>query len=166
MTAKTLSAPRLDATAKDIMKTQMITVAATAPLSEALRLLAENRISGMPVTDQRGRAVGVISYRDLLEHYAEDEDAVPRRGPGYFRIATVEMQEDDVEVGFEVPPEDEDKVGDVMNAEVIHVAPAATVREIARTMVEHGVHRVLVADRESHRVVGLVTSMDVLGAIA
>ncbi len=151
--------------AKDIMAKRVVTVSPTAPLSEVERLLTENRISGMPVTDSSGRAIGVVSYRDLLDHYAEHPDARPRRGPGYFRLPTEHLLDEDFE-SFSVPPESEDTVLDVMTPAIIDVAVDASVQEICRTMTKHSVHRVLVTDAGTGKMVGIVSSLAVLAAIA
>ena len=152
-------------TAGRIMQTRIVTVSPTAPLSEVERLLTEHRISGMPVTDSAGRAIGVISYRDLLDHYAENPEARPRRGPGFFRLSTEHLADEDFEA-FTVPEESEDTAEDVMTPEVIHVQRDATLRQVAQVMVEHAVHRVLVTDGSSGRVVGIISSMAMLAAIA
>ena len=88
-------------TAADIMQTRIITVADTAPLSEVERVLTENRITGVPVTDQAGRVVGVISVRDLLDRYVEEPDSRPRRGKGYYHESTEEMADEDLESGIQ-----------------------------------------------------------------
>jgi CBS domain-containing protein len=152
-------------TAKDIMAKRIVTVSPTAPLSEVERLLTENRISGMPVTDSSGRAIGVVSYRDLLDHYAENPDARPRREPGFFRLPTEHLLDEDFE-SFSVPPESEDSVEDVMTPAIIDVATDASIREICRTMTKHSVHRVLVTDAGTGKMVGIVSSLAVLAAIA
>ena len=155
----------LDLAASHVMQKRIVTISPTAPLSELERLLAEHRISGLPVTDSAGRAIGVVSYRDLLDHYADEPESRARRGPGFFRLSTAHMEDEDFE-SFEVPEESEDTVADVMTPEVISVKSDASIREAARTMAEHTVHRVLVTDPENGRVVGIVSSLDVLGAIA
>ena len=166
--SKKVGAPaprRASITAGSIMQTRIVTISPSAPLSEAERLLTEHRISGMPVTDSAGRAIGVLSYRDLLDHYAENPDARPRRGPGYFRLPTEHLADEEFEA-FSVPEEAEDTVEDVMTPEVIHVDRDTPLREIARKMVENGIHRVLVTEPRSGRVVGIISSMGMLAAMA
>jgi CBS domain-containing protein len=163
-TTRKRRAARAAVAAEDIMETRIVTVSPSAPLSEVERLLTENRISGMPVTDARGRAIGVVSYRDLLDHYAENPDARPRRERAFYRLSTEGMDDEDVE-SFEVPPESEDTVADVMTPEVIHVGADATLREVARTMASHAIHRVLVVDPGSEKVVGIISSLGVLAAL-
>ena len=63
-----------DAAIREVMRSDVVTIDAHAPVREALRLLADNGISGMPVTDGAGGVVGVISMRDVLEHLAESAD--------------------------------------------------------------------------------------------
>ena len=162
--AKRKPAARAGLTARDVMERRIITVGRTAPLSEVERVLSENRISGMPVTDASGRAIGVVSYRDLLDHYAENPDARPRRERAFYRLSTEHMLDEDFE-SFEVPEESEDTVEDVMTPEVIHVDLGTPIADVARTMVERTVHRVLVLDPDSGRVIGIISSTGLLAAL-
>ncbi len=59
------------ATIQSIMKTDLITVGPETSLSEALALLIENNISGLPVVDREGSIVGVLSEKDLLKMFYE-----------------------------------------------------------------------------------------------
>ena len=158
-------APRPDLTAADVMETKIVTVSRTAPLSEVERLLTEHRISGMPVVDVAEHAIGVISYRDLLEHYDEEAETRPRHAPDYYRIAAEELREEDVDVDFAVPEESEDTAEDAMSRDVIHVRSDTRLNEVAETMVERNVHRVLVTDPESEKVVGIISSLGLLAAL-
>ena len=53
-------------TARDVMRTEIVTIRPDATLAEAVGLLLDNRISGLPVTDETGVLVGVISEFALL----------------------------------------------------------------------------------------------------
>jgi len=150
-------------TARDIMRERVVTVPYSAPLSEVERILSDHRISGAPVTDEKGHVVGVISMKDVIEHYSEDPDTHPRRGRGYYHLSAEEMDEEDFDA-FEVPEESEDIAGDVMTAEVYSVPPESGLKEIAATMRRHGVHRVLVQDRG--RYVGLISTMEILDCLS
>jgi CBS domain-containing protein len=148
--------------ARDIMRKDVITVSVNAPLSEVERVLGEHRISGVPVTDEAGHIVGVLSVRDLLERYAEDPDARPRRAAGFYQLSTEELEEEDL-VAFEVPEKGEDTVKDIMNAEVFTISADAGLQEIARKMVELNIHRILVDEKKRH--IGLISTMDILRAL-
>ncbi len=53
-------------TAKEVMTTPVVTVAPEATILEAIRLLLANSISGMPVVDNDGGLVGIVTEKDLL----------------------------------------------------------------------------------------------------
>ena len=160
------SASPLDLKVAEVMEKRIVTVSRTAPLSEVERLLTEHRVSGMPVTDVSGRAIGVISYRDLLDHYADEEEERPRPRPDYYRVSAEELRDEDVDVGFEVPEESEDTAEDAMTGEVIHVPSDTRLREAARTMSKRGIHRLLVTDPQTHKVVGIVSALGLLSALS
>lgn len=149
-------------TAGDLMRTNIVTVSYAAPLSEVERVLADARVSGAPVVDQSGQIVGVISLRDLIERYAEDEDARPRRGHGFFHLSSEETLDEDFE-SFEVPEEAEETACDLMTAQVFSVPVEAGLKEIADVMCKHSVHRVLVTD--GGRLLGLISTLDILDAL-
>lgn len=153
-----------DVTARDIMRTDVVTIPDGAGLSEAVQRLADARISGMPVTDEAGHVIGVISIRDILDHLSENPDQQRLFAPRSYYLATDEdeyTQEEFDEI--EVPEDAESTVADVMSAQVFAVPLQATVKEVADVLVEHQVHRLLVTDRGKH--VGLVSAMDVLMAL-
>jgi CBS domain-containing protein len=50
----------------DIMSRCVITVSRDAPLTQAIRLMIDRRVSGLPVTDAAGRLVGILTEGDLL----------------------------------------------------------------------------------------------------
>ncbi|MBE3572790.1 MAG: CBS domain-containing protein [Moorella humiferrea] len=52
--------------AKDIMTKDVITISAYAPIYELTKLLAENDISGVPVCDESGKVIGMVSEADLI----------------------------------------------------------------------------------------------------
>jgi len=160
-------------TARDLMRTQMITIDRNAPLSEAARLLIGNAISGAPVTDARGLVVGVVSLRDLVERYAEDPAARPhqeRTADAPTDTAPDDADEEDVERDLEdelaerdMAPSQEGRVEDVMTSEIRSVPATASLPEIAEAMKRHSVHRLLVEDQG--RYVGLIGTLEVLDVL-
>ena len=52
--------------AGDVMSKTVIGVREDAPLAQALRLMLQNRISGLPALDPVGRPVGILTEGDLL----------------------------------------------------------------------------------------------------
>lgn len=159
----TRAAPRTPATARDIMRRDIVTTTRTTPLSEVVSRLTDEHISGVPVTDEAGHVVGVLSMRDVLEHYAHDSGGKPRSTRAFHMTTDVDDDEDDDRNDdFEVRDPAEAVAGDVMTAEVLSVDVDSTLPEIARSFVDNGIHRVLV--KENGRFVGLIGTLDVLRA--
>jgi len=149
-------------TARDVMRSDVITVPYATPLSEVERILSDNRISGAPVTDEAGHIVGIISIKDIIAHYTEDPDTRPRRGHGFYHLSSEEMLEEDYE-SFEVPDEAEDTAEDVMSGQIYSVSVEDGLKAIAALMSKHRIHRVLVQENGKH--VGLISTMEILDAL-
>lgn len=62
----------------DVMQTNLRTIRGTDTVGEAIALLAESHVSGVPVVDDHGRLVGVLSNSDILEALAEHTDPEAR----------------------------------------------------------------------------------------
>jgi CBS domain-containing protein len=52
--------------AKDIMTSNVITVAPQTPVKNLARILTKNHISGVPVLDRKGKLLGIVSEADLI----------------------------------------------------------------------------------------------------
>ena len=57
--------------AHQIMTRQVITVAAGAAIVEAANTMLQNHISGLPVTDEAGKLVGIVSQGDFIRRAEE-----------------------------------------------------------------------------------------------
>ncbi len=135
------------------MTRDLVAVAPDTGLGTIARILTENRISGVPVVDSEGRAVGVVSVTDLI-----DPDRQTDSGPGFpvfYRIedgwATPEIGQSAVKDG---------RAEDVMTPLPFTVTEDATLADAARTMVEHRVHRLLVT--RDGVLSGIVSTLDLL----
>jgi len=60
--------------AKDVMTKYVITIHPDASLDEAIHRLIEKEISGMPVIEENGKMVGIISEKDILDFFAFSRD--------------------------------------------------------------------------------------------
>jgi CBS domain-containing protein len=52
--------------AKEIMTPDVITISSTASVRELAKLLTQNNISGIPVTDNKGKIVGIATQADVV----------------------------------------------------------------------------------------------------
>ena len=60
--------------AKTLMKTKLITVNQNSSIYEAIRLLVKKNITGLPVVDDDGMLVGIVSEKDMLRLLYNIED--------------------------------------------------------------------------------------------
>lgn len=144
--------------ARDLMRSDVITLSPELPLVEAQRVLVESDISGAPVVDEAGQVVGVVSASDLLRSVSEEHDTGLTRA-SYFRDVlpfSVSDWSRDVE-DFQDRLE-ELTVADAMTKEIVSVSPNASLRQVATALREHRVHRVLVV--EGSRLMGIISSFD------
>lgn len=60
--------------AKDVMKTELVTVSGNTPVKEIAKLMLQHDISGVPVVDERGKVLGVVSELDLMRKHIKPND--------------------------------------------------------------------------------------------
>jgi CBS domain-containing protein len=149
---------------RDIMTRAVHTVAIDARLSDAARELLTLSVSALPVVDEAGRPVGVLSLRDLVRAlgpapatHAADEPTVY-----YGTLAHEELRVLLADLDLEGL---EGAVRTQMTPTVIACAAETSVRDAARMMASRGIHRVMVVDGEE-RLAGVVSAMDVVAFVA
>ena len=137
---------------KDLMTTDVLTVQTSTLLKDAAALLAQHRISGLPVVDGERRVLGVLSEGDILFK----ESGPPERPSMLERLLAVPS------IGFD-PKLAARTVGEAMSAPALTIGPRRPVTEAATTMIEEGVNRLPVVDDEKH-LIGIVTRADLVRA--
>lgn len=141
-------------TIRSIMTTNVITVRETAPLSEVARIIVAHHLSGVPVVDDTGRMVGIISERDVLrEMHPLFYHLMDSPTPNLAHSARDEGFEDISQV----------KTGSVMTREVQTIAPDTSLMEAAALMFLWHIRRLPVV--EDGQLVGIVSQGDVYQAI-
>jgi CBS domain-containing protein len=152
-----MPAVRADLRARDVMTADPVCISPSAGIRELARLLEEQEISGVPVVDQQGRVIGVVTKTDLIRRCSEGTDDIP---PAYlFEI----LGDQGTDESGELVPEPLVCVEDFMTEDPITVSRETPLPEIARVMSEKRIHRVIVTDGENFPL-GIITSLDVLGA--
>lgn len=145
--------------AEDIMQRELITIRASDTLADAERALTDAGVSGAPVVDDTGKMIGVISLRDLAQREVEDREL-----PTDTDVRVFDNEFDDnEEVSFQRPPSGA-CAADMMTQDVISVPPSMPAPLVARRMLDHRIHRVMVVDRG--RLLGLVSATELLGVMA
>jgi CBS-domain-containing membrane protein len=141
------------------MTREVITVAPEASVEELARLFAKRRISGVPVVDDQGRVLGVVTQSDLLKRTREPELPVALNildlhlfleTPGRFRQRLEKL------LG--------DTVRQVMSSPAITITPDTPVAEAARVMEARKIHTLPVV--EGNKLVGIVGKLDLIRVVA
>ncbi|MBE0598942.1 MAG: CBS domain-containing protein [Desulfuromonadales bacterium] len=141
--------------AKDIMTTQVYTVAEETGVDELARLFSDTGVDTLPVVDGEGKLLGVVSQTDLVE---QDK---PLHIPTVITIFDwVLYLESEKNFKEEVDRITAQTVKDLCTREVITCTPETPVSDIAALMVEHGVH--LIPVLEDGRVIGVVARLDII----
>jgi CBS domain-containing protein len=142
--------------ASDIMTSPVKTIGPDATIGEAIALLLEAHISGLPVANADGKLVGLVSEGDFL-HRAELGTA--KRKPRWieFLLGPGEIAESYVmSHGC--------KVHDVMTRDVATVGESASINEVVEVMERRRVKRLPVVTGD--RIVGIITRNDLLRALS
>ena len=142
--------------AAEVMTQNLLSVKPDAPVFEAIRLMLDHRVSGLPVVDDAGRLVGILTEGDLLRR---SETGTERHRPRWLEIlmGPGRMAEEYVRTHGR-------KVGEIMTREVVSVTPESPLREIVELMERRGIKRMPVLDGD--RLVGIVSRADLLRAFA
>ncbi|MCU0526397.1 MAG: CBS domain-containing protein [Elainella sp. Prado103] len=145
----------------DVMTRDPITVRPETPLNEAIKILAEQRISGLPVIDETDKLVGVISETDLMW---QETGVTP---PAYIMILdSVIYLENPAKYERDLHKALGQTVGEVMTKkDLVTVAGDYPLRQAAQLMHERKVHRLLVINAAG-QLVGVLTRGDIVRFMA
>jgi CBS domain-containing protein len=142
--------------ASDIMTRAVLTIAPDATIGEAVRLMLDRRISGLPVVDAAGTLVGIVTEGDFLRR---TEFGTERKRSRWleFLLGPGRMAEEFVHASGR-------KVDEVMTDIVETVDEDAPLVKIVDLMERRRIKRLPVA--RDGKVVGIVTRANLLGALA
>lgn len=142
--------------ARDIMSSKVLTVSPDTTVRDVAALMIEKHISGVPVMDESGSLVGVISEGDLLRRPELGTDRHRRRWLSFF--TNIEEQAREFTKSHAL------RAGDVMTKKIVHIAEETSLGEIVATMEKHRIKRLPVLT--DGRLVGIVSRVDMLRALA
>lgn len=166
-TARKPKARTATMSAADVMSRDLVTVSPTDKLAEALRLMVENHVTGLPVVDVQGCCLGVISATDILVYEQEHADEAEEANAERTRFFDQERGrwESLRASSFALEHFGHVAVTEVMNANVISVPSDAALDDVARLMIDQEIHRVIVVDARQH-LLGAVSAFDIVQLVA
>ena len=142
-------------TAQDIMTREVITINPEADITEAVKILLDKGINGLPVVDDAGQLVGILCQSDLVR--MQKTLPIPSLFTlldGFVPLSSSALLE------AEVKRIAASKVSDAMSTKVVTVPPDMTIDEIAALMVDKKFHTLPVTDKG--RLLGIVGKKDVI----
>jgi len=132
---------------KEFMRTPVVTISSEAGLDRALMIMRTQRIRHLPVVDDDGVMIGLISDRDLRLSMLEMEQGPSGAPKGYYLPALT-------------------KVSTVMITTVVTAAPEMPLANAATVMSERKFGCLPVVDTVTKKPVGIVTETDMLRLLA
>ena len=147
-------------TVAEIMDTAVPTVRPEDSVESVLRTLHQNELSGIPVVNEGGRCVGIITESDLVMT-GEDADL---HLPHYFELfGGLVFLEPLSHFEERLRKATAALAKDLMTEDPVTIAPDATVEQAARLIARSKHNRLPVV--EHGRLLGVITRIDVLDAL-
>jgi len=148
-------------TAADIMQRDVVSVLRGNTLRDAMSLLTENHVTGLPVMDEMSRCIGLISATDILNLEQEHSDETQEGNAEVAQYYDSETEQwDTIRLSaFALEHFGDVSVEQVMASDLLWVERDTPIQEVAAKMSESGVHRILVLD-ELSRLYGIISAVD------
>jgi CBS domain-containing protein len=144
------------------MERDPVTVSADTSVEDVVHALRTHELPGVPVVDGDGRCVGIVTEADLVVPDPDGDLHIPhyiQLFGGLVFLEPLERFEQKLRKAFAA------KASDMMSADPDVIGPGATAQEAAAKIHASGHNRLPVVD-EDGRLVGVVTRVDLLGALA
>jgi CBS-domain-containing membrane protein len=141
--------------AKDIMTKDLITVSPDTEIVQATKLLLDNRINGIPVTDETGKLVGILCQSDLIAQ--QKKLPIPSFFTfldGLITLTSMKQIEKQVQKIAAIT------VGQAMTPNPVTVQTDTDIEKVAALMVDKNFHTIPVVDEG--KLVGIVGKEDIL----
>jgi CBS-domain-containing membrane protein len=138
--------------ARDIMVEPVLTIKGSARVPELAKLLTERRVSGLPVVDDKGALIGIVSETDLM-HRAET--GTERRRKWWMQLFA-----DSDTLARDFVKSHGTQVADIMSPFVITVSADADLSHIANVLDSNHIKRVPIMEKDV--LVGIITRGDLV----
>jgi CBS domain-containing protein len=142
--------------ADQIMSRRVITIRPEAPIANAIKLMLDHHISGLPVTDAAGRLIGIVCESDFVRRSEVGTEHT------HSRLLTVLLGAD--QIAREFVKEHGRKVAQVMTPNPATAEESTPLAEIADLMERRHLNHIPILRGE--RIVGIITRSDFLSAVA
>lgn len=141
--------------ATDVMATSVITVRQDTPVAKIAEVLLANRISAVPVVNDKDTLVGIVSEGDLIHRV---EAGTERHRSWWLELLTGKEI-----LAHEFVKSHARKAADVMTYPVVSVTPDTPLGDIAALLEKHRIKRVPVVS--NGKIVGIVSRANLIQAL-
>jgi CBS domain-containing protein len=142
--------------AHDVMTWGAITVEPEASATRAVRLMLQNNISGLPVVDDKGQLVGMVTEGDFLRR---GELGTQRQRPRWLEFLVGPGR-----LAAEYVQSSGRKIAEIMTPEPKTISPETPLDEVVSMMERHSIKRLPVV--QDGKLVGIVSRANLLHALA
>lgn len=142
--------------AGEIMSRDVIAISPDAPLSQAVRLMLDAKVSGVPVVDTEGRPIGMLTEGDLLRRV---ETGTEGGSPGWLAVLFTpgRLAEQYIQTHGR-------RAAEIMTPDVVAVEEATPLADIAELMRRRRIKRLPVL--RDGKLVGIVSRADLMRVLA
>jgi len=137
---------------EDVMSKKVVSIKRGASLNEAVNLMTKERVSGLPVLDEYGRLIGVVTEGDFISAMDINGGALAGALEGVVRKHRARKKMGTI-------------VDDIMTPNPITIKGEDTLQKAVETMDSSRVKRLIVTDGDNH-VHGVVSRRDVIKLFA
>lgn len=155
--------------ARDLMVTDVKTVARDDDVADVFKRFARYDFSGFPVVDEDDRVVGVVTESDLVDLFEPDDETlwIPIGLPPFVDTLTYQVKPPwaDLDLGVDMVRNADRPISDVMSTDVATVTPDTDVETVLDLLTgdDPDINRVPVVDDDG-RLVGIIARQDVIRA--
>jgi len=141
---------------RDVMAREVVTISANCTMAEAAETIRDYSVTGVPVTDEKGRCIGILSSTDFVRSLRCGSEPRPP--------VSHQLSDSQPEGTLQIEEIVDDLVRNHMTPSVQTIAENCPLVQAARCMCQEHIHRLVVLDGHS-RPVGIVSSLDVISAM-
>jgi CBS domain-containing protein len=129
--------------ARDLMRKEVLTIEAGESVATLMDVLVREHVHGLPVVDERGRLVGMVTQQDI-----------------FFANVTLDRQGNSSDGG---EPSPEIKVRDIMTSPAVSADEDTEVLSLCKMLTRLRIHRVPIV--RDGKITGIISSLDICAAL-
>ena len=150
---------------EEVMTKKVIILKTHETISEAVRKLAKNGISGAPVQDEDGKTVGIVTEKDILNAMKTRTKSIEMVYPSLSVVSVAFVESETLKETMAAFTEIANiKISEIMVRDYVFAEKGTDLSKVIEVMGMRGINRVPVLD--SGKLVGIVSRADIIKGLA